>query len=90
MVFTARGYIPHASLDTATEKGRRRLGTETPNREKPRAALKQTAYTKIETGDSNNIMATRVGNIGVEPQPSIPRIPPKWATYDASQWTQRM
>jgi hypothetical protein len=73
MVFVARGYIPLVSFDTATEKGRRRLGTQTPNCEKSRATLKQTAYTKIETGDGNNRMATTVGTNGVEPQPSIPR-----------------
>jgi hypothetical protein len=69
----ARGHIPRASFDTATEKVRRRLGTQTPNCVKPRAALKQAAYTKIETGDGNNRMATTVGTDGVEPQSSIPR-----------------
>jgi hypothetical protein len=66
MVFVARGHIPRATFDTATEKGGRRLGTQTPNCENPRAVLKQTAYTKIEKRDCNNRMATTAGT---EPNP---------------------
>ena len=74
MVCMERGYIPRASVNTAEERGRRRLGTQTFNCKKsPCAVPKQNARTTDATGDFYGGMTAKMGVNRPEPNPAFSR-----------------